>query len=241
MDASCRALDAARSFLTIVSDCNAAAGAPIVSEKWVDGSGRTGAFLEARDHLLQDAAAEAKFGFNLAHAWEAAEHGLLLDNTAVFLTPGTPASTAPFSRQQSPCSCALKSCCIVTRQFAANGANYGGCPQDDCFACILNTCLRFFTHLERMCTAAEQSTVCHAGLTAAEADKGEGLRMLITRAGGSVAKTVAQLDSSGTSRVQKPSFISCSTQLTYASRYIGLEHAAVYLRACPVRYRVSCG
>ncbi len=68
---------------------NPFAGAPIVSEKWVDGSGRSGAFLEARDHLLQDAAAEAKFGFNLAHAWEAAQQALLLDNTAVFLTPGT--------------------------------------------------------------------------------------------------------------------------------------------------------
>lgn len=64
------------------------AGAPIVSEKWVDGSGRSGAFLDARDHLLQDAAAEAKLGFNLAHAWETAQQGFLLDNTAVFLTPG---------------------------------------------------------------------------------------------------------------------------------------------------------
>ena len=60
-----------------------------MSEKWVDGSSRSGAFLDARDHLLQDAAAEAKFGFNLAHAWKAAQQGLLLDNTAVFLTPGT--------------------------------------------------------------------------------------------------------------------------------------------------------
>lgn len=59
-----------------------------MSEKWVDGSGRSGAFLDAQDHLLQDAAAEAKFGFNLAHAWEAAQQGLLLDSTAVFLTPG---------------------------------------------------------------------------------------------------------------------------------------------------------
>ena len=62
-----------------------------MSEKWVDGSSRSGAFLDARDHLLQDAAAEASFGFNLAHAWEAAQQRLLLDNAAVFLTPGTPA------------------------------------------------------------------------------------------------------------------------------------------------------
>ena len=59
-----------------------------MSEKWVDGSGRSGAFLDARDHLLQDATAEAKFGFNLQHAWEAAQQGLLLDSTAVFLSPG---------------------------------------------------------------------------------------------------------------------------------------------------------
>lgn len=76
-----------------------------MSEKWVDGSGRSGAFLDPRDHLLQDPAAEAKFGFTLAHAWEAAQQGLLLDNTAVFLTPGRPGSIL-FGRQQThalPC------------------------------------------------------------------------------------------------------------------------------------------
>jgi hypothetical protein len=36
---------------------------------------------------------------------------------------------------------------------------------------------------------------------AAETDKGEGLRMLISRAGGTPVKTVAQLDSSGASQV----------------------------------------
>jgi len=76
------------------------AGAPIVSEKWVDGSGRSGAFLDARDHLLQDAAAEIKFGFNLAHAWEAAQQGLLLDNTAVFLSPGGHTTQHPSDRHK---------------------------------------------------------------------------------------------------------------------------------------------
>ena len=42
-----------------------------------------------------------------------------------------------------------------------------------------------------------------AGLAAAEADKGEGLRMLIARAGGRWARTVAELDSSGTSQVHR--------------------------------------
>ena len=59
-----------------------------MSEKWVDGSSRSGAFLDARDHLLQDATAEAKLGFSLAHAWGAAQQGLLLHSTAVLLTPG---------------------------------------------------------------------------------------------------------------------------------------------------------
>ena len=59
-----------------------------MSEKWIDGSRRSGAFLDARDHLLQDAAAEAKFGFNLAHAWDAAQQGILFHGTAVHLTPG---------------------------------------------------------------------------------------------------------------------------------------------------------
>ncbi len=61
-----------------------------MSEKWVDGSSRSGAFLKARDHLLQDSAAETKFGFKLLHAWQTAQQGLLLEDTSVFLTPGLP-------------------------------------------------------------------------------------------------------------------------------------------------------
>ena len=68
--------------------CALIPGAPIMSEKWVDGSGRSGAFLDPRDHLLQDDAAEAKLGFSLAHAWGAAQQSLLLQSTAVLLTPG---------------------------------------------------------------------------------------------------------------------------------------------------------
>ncbi|BDA40382.1 probable mediator of DNA damage checkpoint protein 1 at C-terminar half [Coccomyxa sp. Obi] len=92
-----------------------ASGSPIVSEKWVDACGRSDAFVSAKEFLLKDPAAERKFGFSLAAAFEAAQQSLLLDGVHVFLTPG---------------------------------------------------------------------------LVAAEADKGEGLRMLVRRAGGNVAETV---------------------------------------------------
>ncbi len=62
--------------------------------------------------------------------------------------------------------------------------------------------------------------------------------MLITRAGGSVAKTVAQLDSSGTSQVCWPSFFSCSTQLTNANPWFGVEQGAVHSRDCTKQHRV---
>ncbi|KAK9916410.1 hypothetical protein WJX75_002264 [Coccomyxa subellipsoidea] len=92
-----------------------ASGSPIVSEKWVDACARMDAFVSAKEFLLEDPAAEKKFGFSLAAAWEAAQQSLLLSGVHVFLTPG---------------------------------------------------------------------------LLAAEADKGEGLRMLVARAAGNVAKTI---------------------------------------------------
>lgn len=59
-----------------------------MSEKWVDACASAGAFVGARQHLLKDPAAEKKFGFSLAAAWEAAQQQLLLSGTRVFLTPG---------------------------------------------------------------------------------------------------------------------------------------------------------
>ena len=46
------------------------------------------AFVGAREFLLEDPAAEKKFGFSLAAAWEAAQQSLLLSGVHVFLTPG---------------------------------------------------------------------------------------------------------------------------------------------------------
>lgn len=63
-------------------------GSPIVSEKWVDACARSDAFVGAREFLLKDPAAEKKFGFSLAAAWEAAQQSLLLHGVHVFLTPG---------------------------------------------------------------------------------------------------------------------------------------------------------
>lgn len=63
-------------------------GSPIVSEKWVDACARSDAFVGAKEFLLKDPAAEKKFGFSLAAAYEAAQQSLLLDGMHVFLTPG---------------------------------------------------------------------------------------------------------------------------------------------------------
>ena len=52
-----------------------------------------------------------------------------------------------------------------------------------------------------VCTCRVEGWCCGVGLLAAEADKGEGLRMLVSRAGGQVADSVAQLDASGAAQV----------------------------------------
>lgn len=59
-----------------------------MSEKWVDACARMDAFVSAKEFLLEDPAAEKKFGFSLAAAWEAAQQSLLLSGVHVFLTPG---------------------------------------------------------------------------------------------------------------------------------------------------------
>ena len=145
----------------------------------MDGSGRSGAFLDARDHLLQDAAAEAKLGFSLAHAWGAAQQGLLLQSTAVLLTPGTLRAQAaiPAVASGSP--------------FSLGEMRASGLQARD--AALLG-CMS-------VCDCRAEGWCCGAGLLAAEADKGEGLRMLVGRAGGQVTDSVAQLDASGASQV----------------------------------------
>ncbi len=59
-----------------------------MSEKWVDACARSDSFVSAKEFLLRDAAAERKFGFSLAAAYDAAQQSLLLENVHVFLTPG---------------------------------------------------------------------------------------------------------------------------------------------------------
>jgi hypothetical protein len=53
-----------------------------------------GTFVDAREHLLSDPAAERKFGFSLAAAHERAQQSLLLAGMRAFLTPGAAARAA---------------------------------------------------------------------------------------------------------------------------------------------------
>jgi len=59
-----------------------------VTQSWVTASGKSGAFVPALDHLLLDTAAERKFGFSLATAYQAAQRCPLLTGITVFLAPG---------------------------------------------------------------------------------------------------------------------------------------------------------
>ena len=54
----------------------------------MDACARSDSFVSAKEFLLRDAAAERKFGFSLAAAYDAAQQSLLLENVHVFLTPG---------------------------------------------------------------------------------------------------------------------------------------------------------
>ena len=145
----------------------------------MDGSGRSGAFLDARGHLLQDPAAEAKLGFSLAHAWGAAQQGLLLRSTAVLLTPG------------------------VLRAQAAIPAVSSGNPfsPGEMWVSKLRARDAALPNCLSVCECRAEGWCSGVGLLAAEADKGEGLRMLVGRAGGQVAGSVAQLDASGAAQV----------------------------------------
>jgi hypothetical protein len=72
----------------LTNDVSHKTGSPIVSEKWVDACARSDMFVDAKEFLLKDPAAEKKFGFSLAAAWETAQQSLLLHGVHVFLTPG---------------------------------------------------------------------------------------------------------------------------------------------------------
>ena len=79
-----------------VADCGSApdpvcqpwAGRPIVVPEWVEACAAVGGWVDTRQYLLKDKAAEAKDGFSLASVYEAAQQRRLLDGIDVFLTPG---------------------------------------------------------------------------------------------------------------------------------------------------------
>ena len=65
------------------------AGQPIVVPEWIEACDAAGEWVDARQYLLKDRAAEARDGFSLAAVHEAAQRRRLLDGIDVFLTPGT--------------------------------------------------------------------------------------------------------------------------------------------------------
>ena len=66
------------------------AGRPIVGTTWVDASARAGALVDAGQHLLEDIAAEKRWGFRLASSYERAQQRLILSGLRIYFTPGAP-------------------------------------------------------------------------------------------------------------------------------------------------------
>ena len=59
-----------------------------MSDSWVEACGRSQSFIDPVDHLLEDAAAHKKFGFDMRTSYQRAQHHLLLTGMRVFFTPG---------------------------------------------------------------------------------------------------------------------------------------------------------
>ena len=59
-----------------------------MSDSWVEACGRSQSFVDPVDHLLEDAAAHKKFGFDMRTSYQRAQHHLLLTGMHVFFTPG---------------------------------------------------------------------------------------------------------------------------------------------------------
>lgn len=74
-----------------------------MAETWVEASGRSGAFVDPRGHLLNDEAAQKQFGFNMATSYDRAQRRLLLQDLNVFLTPGEPPPPARNTSVQRKC------------------------------------------------------------------------------------------------------------------------------------------
>ena len=68
-----------------------------MTDLWITASKASSAFAPAHEFLLQDSAAERKYGFTLATAFDRAQHRPLLSGMIVYLTPGKLLLTATFS------------------------------------------------------------------------------------------------------------------------------------------------
>ena len=63
-------------------------GRPIVTDLWITASKASSAFVPAHEFMLQDGAAERKYGFTLATAYVRAQQRPLLSGINVYFTPG---------------------------------------------------------------------------------------------------------------------------------------------------------
>lgn len=153
--------------------CACLAGRAIVQERWVAACQKSGAFADAREHLLEDRGAEAELGFSLAAAYDRAQARLLLADLQVFLTPGT--SQGPVLPRMRLVGTRLQLCCPLTGQLLLDG-------QHVAFGVV--HLLRFNTFAQRVCF------LLLTGLLKAEKDKGKGLQDIIKAAGGSIAKAL---------------------------------------------------
>ena len=59
-----------------------------MTDLWITASKASSAFVPAHEFLLQDGAAERKYGFTLATAYDRAQQRPLLSGMNVYFTPG---------------------------------------------------------------------------------------------------------------------------------------------------------
>lgn len=68
--------------------CAISRSVPIVSEQWISASIANNKFVDTNKYILNDKAAEAKFGFNLQQSLIKSKDNKLLHNTTFIITTG---------------------------------------------------------------------------------------------------------------------------------------------------------
>ena len=95
--------------------------------EWVEACAAVSNWVDTRQYLLKDKAAEARDGFSLASVYESAQERRLLDGVNVFLTPGVSRSICPFSRP-IPTACHCRTRHVSPVQMSVTGVAYLDSP-----------------------------------------------------------------------------------------------------------------